>query len=59
MIGAYMARHALVPDLVLVSAAAAHAGDLGAPGDGAGRAPPPVRYEDRLYNAGTERSSPW
>jgi len=53
MIGAYMARHALIPDLVLVSTAertrqtwervAAALPTL-----------PPVVYEERLYNAGAE-----
>jgi phosphohistidine phosphatase len=53
VIGAYMARHGLIPDLVLVSPAERTrqtwervAAELSKP--------PRVLYEDRLYNAGAE-----
>ena len=53
VIGAYMARHALVPDLVVVSTAdrARQTWERVAT---ALSAPPRVVYEDRLYNAGAE-----
>lgn len=53
VIGAYMARHALVPDLVLVSTAdrARQTWERVAE---ALSASPRVVYEDRLYNAGAE-----
>src|SRR5882757_4288642 len=53
LIGAYIARHGLIPDAVIVSTArrtretwdhlASALSD-----------PPPATFEDRLYNAGTE-----
>jgi phosphohistidine phosphatase len=52
-IGAYLARHALVPDQVLVSSAQRTRETW----DGlaaAFSAPPPAAYDDRLYNAGPE-----
>jgi phosphohistidine phosphatase len=53
LIGAYMARHALIPDLVLVSDAARtrETWERLAP---ALSAAPRVTYEERLYDAGTE-----
>jgi phosphohistidine phosphatase len=53
LIGAYMARHALVPDLVVVSTAerTRETWDRLA---AALSARPRVAYEDRLYNAGAE-----
>jgi len=54
VIGAYMARHALIPDLVLVSDAARtrETWECLAP---ALSAAPRVSYEERLYDAGTEQ----
>ena len=64
VIGGYMARHALVPDLVIVSAAARTRETwaclapalLGANGAGPTRASPATteRFEERLYSAGTD-----
>jgi phosphohistidine phosphatase len=53
LIGGYMARHALIPDLVLVSTAARtrETWELLA---SALSASPRVSYEERLYDAGTE-----
>ena len=53
MIGAYMARHALIPDLVLVSTAE-RTRQTWERVAAALVTPPPVVYEDRLYNAGAE-----
>jgi phosphohistidine phosphatase len=52
LIGAYMARHALVPDLVLVSTATRtrQTWERLAPALAAA----PVTYEERLYNAGSD-----
>jgi phosphohistidine phosphatase len=49
-VGFYMAHHGLVPDLVVVSSAsrARETWELAA---SAFNAPPPVTWEDRLYNA--------
>ena len=53
LIGAYMARHALIPDRVMVSTSTRtretwqHLAEALA-------AVPPVDYEERLYNAGSE-----
>ena len=52
-IGAYMAHHALVPDLVLVSTAA-RARDTWALVADAFDEPPRVLYEERLYETGPE-----
>jgi phosphohistidine phosphatase len=53
VIGVYMARHALIPDLVLVSSAerTRETWERLAP---ALSPSPRVTFEDRLYNAGTE-----
>jgi phosphohistidine phosphatase len=53
LIGAYMARHALIPDAVMVSTArrTRETWERLAP---ALSDPPPATYEDRLYNAGAE-----
>src|SRR6202158_1815504 len=53
LIGAYMARHALIPDAVMVSTArrTRETWERLAP---ALSNPPPATFEDRLYNAGTE-----
>ena len=53
VIGAYMARHELVPDLVLVSTAE-RARQTWERLATALPAPPRVVYEDRLYNAGAD-----
>jgi phosphohistidine phosphatase len=53
MIGAYMARHALIPDLVLVSTAE-RTRQTWERVAAALPTPPPVVYEERLYNAGAE-----
>ena len=50
-IGAYMAHHALVPDLVLVSTATRARDTWGLVGEGFRKAPP-VRYEERIYETG-------
>jgi phosphohistidine phosphatase len=54
MIGAYMARHRLVPELALVSPAvrAQETWSLLAP---AFAPPPPLITDERIYNAGTEK----
>jgi phosphohistidine phosphatase len=49
LIGAYMARHALIPDLVRVSDAARTRETWERLASA-----PPVTYEERLYDAGTE-----
>jgi phosphohistidine phosphatase len=59
LIGAYMARHALVPDLVLVSPAERTRQTwervaTALPKPPKPPKPPRVVYEDRLYNAGAE-----
>jgi phosphohistidine phosphatase len=53
LIGAYIARHALTPDAVVVSTArrTRETWEGLAP---ALSGPPPATFEDRLYNAGTE-----
>ena len=53
MIGAYMARHALVADLVVVSSAQ-RTRETWERLAAALSTQPPVTYEDRLYNAGPE-----
>jgi phosphohistidine phosphatase len=53
VIGAYMARHALIPDLVLISTAE-RARQTWERVAGALATPPRVTYEERLYNAGAE-----
>lgn len=53
VIGAYMARHALIPDLALVSTAE-RARQTWERVAGALAAAPRVTYEERLYNAGAE-----
>ena len=53
VIGAYMARHELIPDLVLVSTAE-RARQTWERLATALPAPPRVVYEDRLYNAGAD-----
>jgi len=50
-IGAYMAHHALVPDLVLVSTAIRARDTWGLVAEAFRRAPP-VRYEERIYETG-------
>ena len=52
-IGAYLARHALVPDRVLVSSAR-RTRETWERLATALSAPPPAAYDDRLYNAGPE-----
>jgi phosphohistidine phosphatase len=53
LIGAYMARHALIPDLVLVSGAA-RTRETWERLASALSASPRVSYEERLYDAGSE-----
>src|SRR5260370_30071131 len=53
VIGAYMARHALIPDLVLVSTAE-RTRQTWERVAAALTTPPRVAYEERLYNAGAE-----
>jgi phosphohistidine phosphatase len=53
VIGAYMARHALIPDLVLVSTAERTRQTWERVAT-ALTTPPRVAYEERLYNAGAE-----
>jgi phosphohistidine phosphatase len=52
-IGTYMAHHALIPDRVLVSAARRTRATWERLGP-AFSSPPPVNFEDRLYNAGPD-----
>jgi phosphohistidine phosphatase len=52
-VGAYMARHALIPDLVLASTATRARDTWGLVADGF-RKPPPVVYEERLYETSPE-----
>jgi phosphohistidine phosphatase len=53
VIGAYMARHALIPDLALVSTAERARQTWERVADELST-PPRVVYEDRVYNAGAE-----
>jgi phosphohistidine phosphatase len=51
LVGAYMAHHALMPDLVLVSTATRARDTWGLVAE-AFRKPPPIVYEERLYETG-------